>query len=95
MYAIKKGTTDLYVLGMLYAGTGTARKDDDHSPSLERCFLVWPAIKRTLNEYGQGGAKFRLAGIDPTAIVEEDISTFDFETYCGLAEDEGSLQTVT
>lgn len=56
-------------------------RGEEHHPTLDECFLVWPAIKQVLTKYGKDRATFRLAGdIGPTT-VEEDISTFDFETY--------------
>lgn len=77
VYAIEKNTTDLYVLGMLHGEV--PRAVNDHSPPQEECFFVWPAIKQTLTEYGEGKATFRLAGIKTP--VEKDISNFDFEIF--------------
>lgn len=83
VYAIKKGTTDLYVLGMLH-GEKIRPIEGEISPTKEECFLVWPAINQALEKAyegkGKGKAQFRLSGQDPTTVEEKDISNFDFET---------------
>lgn len=75
VYTIEKGTTALYVLGMLHSEIPKA--DEDHSPPQKDYFFVWPAIKQTLSEYGKGEAKVQLAGIKTP--VEKDITDFSFE----------------
>lgn len=74
VYVIKRGTSDLYVLGMLHAAKERDPTDDDSA--LDECFLIQPAIKQTLIENMMSPeTSFWIAGCDEKCI---DIQDFDF-----------------